>query len=96
MKTRTIIALLVSFICGIAVQLYVDNYLQTPISGPWVGSLIGGGMGLMVGSIIIPLIVCLIIYVINKKFPQDTFTILTYVMTALVSYIMVHAYNLNH
>ena len=98
MKTYTKIALLISFLSGIGVQLYIYDhpYLQTPISATLIGVLIGGGLGLMVGYILVPLIISIIIYFITKEFPQYGFTVWTYVITALLSYILIYAHNLNH
>ena len=98
MKTYTKIALLFSFLSGIWVQLYINDhpYLQTPTSTTFIGVLIGGGLGLMIGYILGPLIISTIIYFINKEFPQYGFTVWTYVITALLSYILIYAHNLKH
>lgn len=89
MKTKTIITLLVAFIAGTCVQLYLGNYQQNDGVATMIETLIGGGLGLMVGYALIPFILCSIIYLVIKKFPHDTFMILTFIMTILLSIVLV-------
>lgn len=81
MKTRTKIALLVAFLSSMTVQLYIGRFNS-------IETLLGGALGLTLAITIVPFIIGILIYAVIKKFPQDTFTVLTYIMTAVLSNIL--------
>lgn len=98
MKTHTKIALLISFISGLVVQLYNNDhpyrpYFETPISPELIAFLIGGALGFMVGCIVVPLIISTIIYARTKEFPQFGFTVWVYILTACTAFIIINGHN---
>lgn len=88
MKQKTWTAIGISFIIGVAIQVYAGDYKDAPDLINMIAVLIGGGLGILIAVIILPTIVSLIMFFKNRQFPHDTFSTMTYIILAFLTIVM--------
>lgn len=88
MKKKSWIAIGISLLVGILIQVYVGDFRKEPDIANKIAVLFGGGLGFLVWVIAVPLIISIGKYIYSKSFPNDLFSNFSYVILVILSVLM--------